>query len=300
MLPGKDCFFELIGNPVRSYYCRFFPKQALPLHSRLHTLRYSFSLWHTLSTLWKVKTFLTKPQQEKAGFYKSENEKENHNNSWHSRFNSHFKVFSYLLSPSLINTATQTHLFALIFKTLLLSNMRKFLCNLWGYQNVIAFVPIAKPSSLYRLSRKHKTASSSDISCICPGSGQAQDWWTSWSSLAQRAYFITRNQDEQHTALNPQSCFQNGKGWDLSWTAYAQELCYWSGKITLCCVQVWGCAHTETRVDFPVLTSKKSGTVWTPCKTVSFPPSRRSRVPLLHVTPWLLYRPDDSYPFNLS
>lgn len=25
MLPGKDCFFELIGNPIRSFYCSFSP-----------------------------------------------------------------------------------------------------------------------------------------------------------------------------------------------------------------------------------------------------------------------------------
>lgn len=190
------------------------------------------------------KTFLTKLQQEKAGFYKSENEKENHNNSWHSRFNSHFRVFSYLLSPPLINTTTQTHLFALIFKTLLLSNTRKFLCNLRGYQNIIAFDPISKPSSLYRLSRKHKTTCSSDISYICPGSGQAQDWWTSWPSLAQRAYFITHNQDAQRTALNSQSSFQNGKGWDLSWTAHAQKLCYWSEKSHYAMCELWGCAQS--------------------------------------------------------
>ena len=75
MLPGKDCFFELIGNPIRSYCCSFSPQQTLPLHSRLHTFDiFLFFVAHIVFSL-ESKNFLTKPQQKKAGFYKAKNEK---------------------------------------------------------------------------------------------------------------------------------------------------------------------------------------------------------------------------------
>lgn len=76
-------------------------------------------------------TFLTKPQQEKAGIYKEKKKKEKKKQhiSCQSLFNSLFKVFSFPLLPFLINTTTKTQLFALIFKTLLHPNMRKFPCN---------------------------------------------------------------------------------------------------------------------------------------------------------------------------
>lgn len=130
------------------------------------------------------------------GFYRGK-KSEKHNNSWHLRFNSHFKVF---LISSL----------AFSYKH---HNQNTFVC--FDFQNSttpkdekISLQP-AEVTSMLQLLLLHedhpvfadfpeRTTCSSDMPYICSGRGQARDRWMSRPSLAQRTYLIVCNWDTPH------------------------------------------------------------------------------------------------------
>lgn len=201
------------------------------------------------------KTFLTKPQRQKAGFYRAKKpEKHNTHNSWHLRFNSHFKVF--LISS--LSFSYKHH------------NQNTFVC--FDFQNTttpkdkkISLQHVEVTSMLQLLFLYQEQPILADFLDntehlavgICPasvpGGGKPK------TDGCQRTYLITCNWDTLYCYVqDPWSCFQKGKGWQSSWTAYAWTSCYLTEKkLTSADCELCGCAQYlgDQSYDFPVLAS---------------------------------------------
>lgn len=227
-------------------------------------------------------TFLTKPQQEKAGIYKEKKKKRKKQHiSCQSLFNSLFKVFSFPLLPFLINTTTKTQLFALIFKTLLHPNMRKFPCNplrlpvcysLYPHTETIhsaGFLVSTKQLAVEILLTSVPEAGLTDVLAIS-GSGS-----------------IFHPMQPGCTAYCIPSCFQTEKG-ENTCRLHMQEitLFIWKTAYGTCKWCVWALSYMRPGLRLPHAGRSKSRVLVKPhANPITFPTPWRSRLLLQHVTP---------------
>lgn len=189
-------------------------------------------------------------------------ETEKHNNSQHSRFNSHFKV---LLISSL----------AFSYKH---HNQNTFVC--FDFQNSttpkdkkisLQLAEVTGMLQLLVLYEDHPAFAdfleSTELAVqICPtsvlGGGKPKiDGCHSHLWLKERiSSYATRT---HHTAVYTQSCFQKGKGWQHSWTPYAWKFCYLSEKkkttSAVCKLCGWAQYLGDQSYDFPALASRELG-----------------------------------------
>lgn len=245
------------------------------------------------------KTFLAKPQQEKAGIYKAKNEKKNTSHANH--YFTHFSKFSHFLCRLFLWIPQPKHICLLWFsKPYCFQTWGNFPATHWGYGYATAFVPYWN-HPICRLSRKHRTTCSSDISHVCPGGRQPSDRHHSHLRLTE---YASSHAIGMHSVLlsipylpsrwrrgrTLQECIDTEVMLFIWKTCLEYVYMLWSSFVSL---ETWANASSGWQA---------GARHWlNPCKTwhfSTFPPPWRSRLLLQPVTSWLLYRPGDICCFN--
>lgn len=234
-----------------------------------------FFVTHIVFSL-ESKTFLTKPQWQKAGFYR-EKKPEKHNNSWHSRFNSHFKVFLISTLPFSYKHHNQNTFVCFDFQnsttpkhekiSLQPAEVTSMLQLSFLYQDHPAFANFLESTEYLAVGICPKSV---------PGGGKPKtDACHGHLWLKERISSYATG--THHTAVCPWSRFQKGKGWQSSWTAYAWNLCCFIWKEThLGWVWiVWLCSVFRR----PELSLPSAGKQWVSC-------GLNSGMAVTFLTPW--------------
>lgn len=146
------------------------------------------------------KTFLAKPLQEKAGIYKAKNEGKKHI-SCQLLLHSLFKVFSFPLSPFLINTTTKTFV-CFDFQNPTASKHEEISMQPADVTGTLQHLSHTEniQSAVFLESTEQHAAQIFLMSVLEAGSPLTE---TSQPSLAHRTCFITSNRDAQHAAKYP-------------------------------------------------------------------------------------------------